>query len=71
MGSFLSLIEFTELRKYYKKLKKELIKCFNDLPSSTECFLKNKFVFGGRDWHSGEYWRVPLSESIRYDDGIF
>ena len=60
-----------ELRKYYKKLKKELIKCFNDLPSSTKCFLKNEFVFGGRDWHSGKYWRVPLSESIRYDGGIF
>lgn len=23
-----------------------------------------------RDWNAGEYWRVSLSESIRYTDGI-
>lgn len=29
-----------------------------------------EYVYGGCDWNSGEYWRVSLSESIRYDDSM-
>ena len=29
-----------------------------------------EYVYGGRDWNTGEYWSVSLSESIWYDDGI-
>ena len=29
------------------------------------------YYYGDRDWNSDEYWRVSLSESIRYTDGIF
>ena len=61
----------TELRRYYNKLQKELIKCFYDSPMSTKCFLGGEHYLGGRDWQTGEYWRVSLSESIRYSDDIF
>ena len=59
------------LRRYYDQLQKEFIKCFYDSPRSTESFLGGKHYFGGRDWHTGEYFRVSLSENIRYLDGIF
>ena len=32
------------------------------------------YYYGGRDWNIGEYWRVSLSDGIRYagiSDGIF
>ena len=28
-------------------------------------------AFWEGNWYTGEYWRVSLSESIRYSDGIF
>ena len=60
-----------ELRRYFDKLQTELIKCFYDLPRDTDCFLGGEHYFGGRDWNSGTYWRVSLSEIIRYSDDIF
>ena len=60
-----------ELRRYYDKLQKELIKCFYDSPKSTECFLVEGHYFGSRDWQTGHCWSVFLSESIQYLDDIF
>ena len=34
------------------------------------CFHGGEYVYGGHDWLSGKYWRVTLSQSIRYVDGI-
>ena len=59
------------LRRYYDKLQKELIKCFYDSPTSTKSFLGGEHCFGGKDWTTGSYWRVSISESICYSDGIF
>ena len=61
----------TELRRYYDKLQKELIKSFYDLPRSTECFLVEGHYFGSRDCQTGHCWSVFLSESIWYSDNIF
>ena len=60
-----------ELNRHYEQLQKELIKCFYDSPRSTESFLGGEHYFGGRDWNTGKYWRVSLSENIRYSDDIF
>ena len=64
-----------ELCKYYDRLSHELVKLFYQYPKATDCFLGEAgYYYGGRDWNIGEYWRVSLSESIRYagiSDGIF
>ena len=66
-----NIFNMMQLRRYYVQLQKELIKCFNDSPRSTESFLGGEHYFGGRDWNTGKYWSVSLSESICYSDGIF
>ena len=37
--------------------------------SCIECFQAG-YEFSGRDWNTGEYWSVPLSESIQYNEKI-
>ena len=58
------------LIRYYDQLFKELVQLFEEWPEAVEFFNGVEYVYSGRDWYSGEYWRVPLSESIRYADGI-
>ena len=58
------------LIRYYDQLFKELVQLFEEWPEAVEFFHGVEYVYSGRDWYSGEYWRVPLSESIRYADGI-
>ena len=58
------------LNRYYDQLFKELVKLFEECPEAVECFHGGEYVYSGRDWNSEEYWRVTLSESIRYADGI-
>ena len=58
------------LNRYYEQLFKELVKRFEECPEAVECFHGGEYVYSGRDWNSEEYWRVTLSESIRYADGI-
>ena len=33
-------------------------------------FFQGEYVFSGRDWYTGEYWCVPLPESIRYNERL-
>ena len=58
------------LCRYYDQLYSELVKLFDQCPKAAECFLGGEYVYGGRGWNSGEYWHVPLSQSIWYADGI-
>ena len=60
-----------KLCKYYDRLFKELVKLFYQRPNAADCFLGSEYYYGGSDWYSGEYWRVSLTESIHYSDGIF
>ena len=55
---------------YYEKLYVELVKLLNECPNAAECFLCDEHVFSGRDWYSGEYWRVTLPEIIEYAHNI-
>ena len=34
-----------------------------------ECF-QGEYEFGGRDWYTGEYWSITLSESIWYNERL-
>lgn len=58
------------LNSCYDWLRQELIKMFDEDPKAVKCF-QGEFVYSGRDWYSGEYWRVTLPESIRYVDSIY
>ena len=60
----------TVLNKYYDQLFKELVKLFEEHSEAVYCFHGGEYVYGGHDWLSGKYWRVTLSQSIRYADGI-
>ena len=60
----------TVLCRYYDQLYSELVKLFDQCPKAAEYFLGGEYVYGGCDWNSGEYWHVPLSESIWYADSI-
>ena len=58
------------LNEYYDQLFKELVELFEECTEAVECFHGGEYVYSGRDWNSEEFWRVTLSESIRYSDGI-
>ena len=60
------------LCRYYDRLYDELVKLFKECPKAAECFPGGggAYVFSGRDWNAGEYWRITLSERIKYPDGI-
>ena len=60
-----------KLCKYYDQLFKKLVKLFYQCPNAADCFLGSEYYYGGHDWYSDEYWRVSLTESINYSDGIF
>ena len=62
---------FVELRKYYCRLRKELIKCFYNDPFACKCFLGREKYSSGRDYREGTYSMVSLSENICYNDKIF
>ena len=64
-----NIIYYKCLFWYYSKLCKELIQLFNDKKEYIECF-QGEYKFGGRDWHTGEYRSLLLSESIRYNEKI-
>ena len=51
---------------YYSKFWFELLKLFDEYKICIDCFLYQEYTFAGRDLTTGETWRVPLSESIRY-----
>ena len=40
------------------------LSCLIKKKDCIECF-QGEYEFGGRDWYTGEYWSVTLSESIR------
>ena len=58
------------LNGYYDQLFKELVELFEECTEAVKCFHEGEYVYSGRDWNSEEFWRVTLSESIRYSDGI-
>ena len=58
------------LIRYYDQIFKELVQLFEQWPQAVKCFHWGEYVYSGRDWYSGKYWHVPLSESIQYADGI-
>lgn len=58
------------LCRYYDQLNGELVKLFKECPKAAKCCLGGEYVYSRRDWSAGKYWRVTLSESIRYTDGI-
>ena len=39
---------------------------FDQRKDAIECF-QGEYVFSGRDWYTGEYWRVTLPETIQYN----
>ena len=65
-----STFNMTVLNKYYDQLFKELVKLFEEHSEAVYCFHGGEYVYGGHDWLSGKYWRVTVSQSIRYADGI-
>ena len=58
------------LNSCYDRLHQELIKMFDEYPKAVKCF-QGEFFYSGRNWYSGEYWRVTLPQSIRYADSIY
>ena len=42
---------------------------FDQKKDHIECF-QGEYKFGGRDWYTGEYWSVTLSESIWYNEQL-
>ena len=46
--------------------------CFNFMIKKKDCVecFQGEYKFSGRDWHTGKYWSIPLSESIRYNERI-
>ena len=54
---------------YYTKLCNEPIQLFDQKKDCIESF-QGEYEFSGRDWNTGEYWSVPLSEMIRYNEKI-
>ena len=38
---------------------------FDQRKDAIEWF-QGEYVFSGRDWYTGEYWRVTLPETIQY-----
>ena len=57
------------LNKYYDELTKQLLKIFEKKPAAIKCF-QGEYVYSSRDWNSGKYWHVLMTESIRYSEGI-
>ena len=47
------------LNEYFERLTQELLKLFDQKKSSVECF-QGDYVYGGRDWYTGEYWRTSF-----------
>ena len=64
-----NLFNMEILNKYYDELTKQLLKIFEKKPAAIEC-IQGEYVYSGRDWNSGKYWHVLMTESIRYSDGI-
>ena len=58
------------LNNYYAKLCHELLELFNQKKKDVIEFFQGEYVFSGRDWYTGEYWRVPLPESIRCNERL-
>ena len=58
------------MESYYSKLYHELMELHDQDKSCIDCFLHQEYTFGGKDWTTGETWRVSLSESIRYSENI-
>ena len=63
------LFDVNFLFSYYTKLCHELLELFDQKKDCIECF-QLEYKFGGRDWYSGEYWSVTLSENIRYNEWL-
>ena len=57
------------LFNYYTKLCHELLELFNQKKDCIKSF-QREYGFGVRDWYTGEYWCVPLSESIQYEERL-
>ena len=59
------------LNNYYAKSCHELPELFNQKKKKDVIeFFQGEYVFSGRHWYTGEYWRVPLPESIRYNERL-
>lgn len=57
-----------ELRTYFDKVQKEVIKCYYNDPFSTEAFLSREYCFCGQNYREGTWQHVSLSKPIGYDD---
>ena len=57
-----------ELRKYFDRVQKEVIRCYYDEPFACDALLNSEYSFCRRDFREGTWWHVPLSDSVRYND---
>lgn len=54
------------LWEYHSKLNFHLQQVFDTDKTALCCFLDDDFYYTGRDWHTGEIWRVSQTELIEY-----
>ena len=54
---------------YYTTLCRELLQLFDEKKVCIEC-MHGEYVFSGKDWYTEEYWQVPLSKSIQYNEKL-
>ena len=64
-----NIFDVNFLFNYYTKLCHELLELFDKKKNGIECFQAG-YEFSGTDWNTGEYWSVPLSENIQYNEKI-
>ena len=58
------------LKDFNEKLYHHSMELFDTNKSAVCSFLDSEYHYGGRDWHTGETWSVPLSEQMRYEENI-
>ena len=64
-----NLFDVNFLFNHYTKLCHKLLELFYQKKDCIECF-QGKYEFGVRNWDTGEYWSVTLSESIWYNERL-
>ena len=64
-----NIFDYSFLFWHYTNPCSELLQLYDKKKDCVECF-QGEYKFSGRDWHTGKYWSIPLSESIRYNKRI-
>ena len=54
-----NIIDLSFLDSYYSKLCFEIMVLYDEEKSCIDFFLHQEYIFGGRDWTTGETWCVP------------